>query len=248
MIDMRFIFAMISVVLAAGTASAEPALTKVASFKHQVTGVPVAPDGRVFVNFPRWSEDAPISVAEVKNGVPVAFPNAEWNAWRNSKSLSAADHWICVQSVLIGPHGNLWVVDPAAPAMGATIKGGPKLVEIDLKTNQPALAGHVLASGELVGPSRDPTSRSGRRLLHGCADRAAGRWQRARARRAARRRRPTAWGRIMRDADRHEDGGIGKAHDVDADPSKRAAREWRPLRRRHFRVTRADHPWTRDLE
>jgi sugar lactone lactonase YvrE len=138
-IDMRLVLAMISVVLGgtAATASAEPGLTKVASFKHQVTGVAVAPDGRIFVNFPRWSEDAPISVAEIKNGVPVAFPNAEWNAWRNSKPLSAADHWICVQSVVIGPHGNLWVVDPAAPAMGATIKGGPKLVEMDLKTNQP---------------------------------------------------------------------------------------------------------------
>jgi sugar lactone lactonase YvrE len=139
-LGMRFVLAMISVAMcgSAATASAEPALTKVAAFKHQVTGVAVSPDGRVFVNFPRWSEDAPISVAEVKNGVPVAFPSTEWNAWRNSKPLSAADHWICVQSVVIGPHGNLWVVDPAAPAMGATIKGGPKLVEIDLKTNQPA--------------------------------------------------------------------------------------------------------------
>jgi hypothetical protein len=40
-------------------------LQLVASFEHQVTGVTVAPDGRIFVNFPRWTEDAPISVAEV---------------------------------------------------------------------------------------------------------------------------------------------------------------------------------------
>src|SRR5690242_8786590 len=39
-------------------------LTRVASFAHQVTGITVSRDGRLFVNFPRWSEDAPVSVAE----------------------------------------------------------------------------------------------------------------------------------------------------------------------------------------
>ncbi len=40
-------------------------LQKVASFDHQVTGVAVSEDGRIFVNFPRWFEDSPISVAEI---------------------------------------------------------------------------------------------------------------------------------------------------------------------------------------
>ena len=40
-------------------------LQPVATFDHQVTGVTVAPDGRIFVNFPRWTEDAPVSVAEL---------------------------------------------------------------------------------------------------------------------------------------------------------------------------------------
>ena len=34
-------------------------------FEHQATGVAVSADGRVFVNFPRWTEDSPVSVAEV---------------------------------------------------------------------------------------------------------------------------------------------------------------------------------------
>lgn len=34
------------------------ALTQVARFQHQVTGVTVAQDGRIFVNFPRWTEDS----------------------------------------------------------------------------------------------------------------------------------------------------------------------------------------------
>ena len=39
-------------------------LEQVAAFEHQVTGVTVSEDGRIFVNFPRWTEDSPVSVAE----------------------------------------------------------------------------------------------------------------------------------------------------------------------------------------
>ncbi|MER2250468.1 L-dopachrome tautomerase-related protein [Methylorubrum podarium] len=113
------------------------ALSKVARFEHQVTGVTVARDGRIFVNFPRWSEDAPVSVAELKDGKPVPFPDDQWNAWRNARAdeLSPKDHFVCVQSVVADGQDRLWVVDAAAPAMAHVIKDGPKLVGIDLKTN-----------------------------------------------------------------------------------------------------------------
>lgn len=113
------------------------ALTKVARFEHQVTGVTVARDGRIFVNFPRWSEDAPVSVAELKDGKPVPFPDDQWNAWRNARAdeFSPKDHFVCVQSVVADGQDRLWVVDAAAPAMAHVIKDGPKLVGIDLKTN-----------------------------------------------------------------------------------------------------------------
>ncbi len=121
------------------TAIGAERLTQVARFEHQVTGVTVAADGRVFVSFPRWTEDAPVSVAEVKDGKAVPYPNTEWNAWRNAKkdTVDARDHFVCVQSVVADGQGRLWVLDPAAPAMGATVKDGPKLVAIDLKTDQP---------------------------------------------------------------------------------------------------------------
>ncbi|RYE58665.1 MAG: hypothetical protein EOP20_05760 [Hyphomicrobiales bacterium] len=48
--------------LCATTASAQRAgapLTHVAQFDHQATGVAVTADGRRFVNFPRWTDDAP---------------------------------------------------------------------------------------------------------------------------------------------------------------------------------------------
>ena len=46
----------------------EDRLKLVAQFDHQVTGVAATADGRIFVNFPRWTDDAPISVAEVLPG------------------------------------------------------------------------------------------------------------------------------------------------------------------------------------
>ena len=65
----------------AGAQNAPPSivLAKVAEFDHQVTGVTVSRDGRIFVNFPRWTEDSPVSVAELKDGKPLAFPDESWN-------------------------------------------------------------------------------------------------------------------------------------------------------------------------
>lgn len=117
-------------------AEAAPVLELVANFGHQVTGVGANPDGRIFVNFPRWEEDVAISVAELSgDGMLTAFPNAEWNAWRNAKPLANADHFVCVQSVVCDGHGKLWVVDAAAPGNAFELPGGPKLVGIDLATN-----------------------------------------------------------------------------------------------------------------
>ena len=61
--------------------SRDSRLQSVATFEHQVTGVTVAPDGRIFVNFPRWTEDTPVSVAELMpDGSTKPYPNEEWNA------------------------------------------------------------------------------------------------------------------------------------------------------------------------
>ena len=116
-------------------------LQRVASFEHQVTGVTVAADGRIFVSFPRWTEDAPVSVAEVtKSGEVKPYPDEEWNAWRNAKKdqITPNDHFVCVQSVVADGRGNLWVVDAAAPATAQVVPGGPKLIRIDLRTNHVA--------------------------------------------------------------------------------------------------------------
>lgn len=127
-------------------------LQLVASFEHQVTGVTVAADGRIFVNFPRWSEDAPVSVAELtRDGRIKPYPDEAWNAWRNVKrdQMAPGDHFVCVQSVVADGHGNLWVVDPAAPGPGYIVPGGAKLVRIDLAANRVA---QVIPFDERVAP------------------------------------------------------------------------------------------------
>lgn len=122
----------------AGAQAAGP-LTRVAQFDHQVTGVAVTADGRRFVNFPRWTDDAPISVAEVlPDGSLRPYPDAKWNSWRNAKAneMPVGDYFVCVQSIVADGQGNLWVLDPGAPGNEKILPGAPKLVKIDLATNR----------------------------------------------------------------------------------------------------------------
>jgi sugar lactone lactonase YvrE len=114
-------------------------LHQVARFDHQVTGVTVSQSGRTFVNFPRWQEDVPVSVAEVlSDGSIRPYPDREWNSWRNARknTVPAATHFVCVQSVVVDHHDQLWVLDPAAPAQDRVVPGGPKLVKISLATDR----------------------------------------------------------------------------------------------------------------
>lgn len=111
----------------------------VARFEHQVTGVSVSEDKRIFVNFPRWTEDNAVSVAELKqDGSLRPYPDEAWNAWRNARKdeLTPGEHWVCVQSVVADGRGSLWVLDPAAPAQAHLVAGGAKLVQIDLATDK----------------------------------------------------------------------------------------------------------------
>ncbi len=155
--------------LTAAAAHAEPTLTPVARFDHQATGVAVTADGRRFVNFPRWTEDAPVSVAEVmRDGSLRSYPNARWNEWRNARSneLSVADHFVCVQSIVPDQQGHLWVVDPGAPGNEKILEGAPKLVRIDLATNKVtkvvAIPGDVALQGTYLNDIRfSPDGRTG---------------------------------------------------------------------------------------
>jgi sugar lactone lactonase YvrE len=97
------------------------------------TGVTVSHHGRIFVNFPKWGDDVQFSVAEILNGQTVAYPDEETNQ-TNPKDLSSA--FVSVQSVVVDPLDRLWILDTGSPLFQVTEYGGPKLVCVDLKTNQ----------------------------------------------------------------------------------------------------------------
>lgn len=107
-------------------------LVEVASHQNQWTGVAVSQSGRIFVNFPRWSDNTPISVAEINaDGEAVAYPNEEMNNWQSYKP--AEDYFVCVQSVFIDDQDFLWILDPGQRAQ--TGRTGAKLLKVDLTSN-----------------------------------------------------------------------------------------------------------------
>jgi sugar lactone lactonase YvrE len=102
----------------------------------QITGISVSKNGRLFVNFPRWSDRYLNAVIEVKpDGSTAPFPDETWNRW-DLKRATAGDHFICVQSVVVDDSDSLWILDPASPLQAGVVPGGAKLVKIDLHTNQ----------------------------------------------------------------------------------------------------------------
>lgn len=114
--------------------AATPAkIERVAEFTGAMpTGVTVSEDGRIFVNFPRWGDDVPFTVAELRDGKPVAYPDAAFN----HEAADPASGLISVQSVVADGRGRVWILDTAAPGFAAPKAGGAKLVAVDLKTNK----------------------------------------------------------------------------------------------------------------
>ena len=97
------------------------------------TGVTVSRRGRVFVNFPRWGDDVPFTVAELRGGKPVAYPDAEVN---RQDASDLAGHFQSVQSVVVDPADRLWILDSGSPGFAGSSYGGPKLVAVDLRTDR----------------------------------------------------------------------------------------------------------------
>lgn len=102
----------------------------------ELTGLSVASDGRLFVNYSRWSDRyLNAVVVQTPDGKEQPYPDAEWNRW-NGKPRTAANHFVCVQSVVVDRANTLWIVDAAAPLLTSPVPNAPKLVRIDLLTNK----------------------------------------------------------------------------------------------------------------
>ena len=121
-------------------------LETVATFPGPMpTGVTVSHSGRIFVNFPRWGDDVPFTVAELVHGKAVAYPDEPVNDWPGRTKVNpnafedrAANqtHFVSVQSVVVDAADHLWVLDTGAPLLKNIVPDGPKLVCIDLATNR----------------------------------------------------------------------------------------------------------------
>jgi len=111
-------------------------LEVVATFNGPMpTGVTVANSRRIFVNFPKWGDPVESTVAEVKDGKTLPYPNAEINHYVEGDN--PADKLISVQSVVVDPSGNrLWILDTGSIAFGPVKPNGGKLIAVDLNTNQ----------------------------------------------------------------------------------------------------------------
>lgn len=120
------------------------ALEVVATFNDAMpTGVTVSKAGRVFVNFPRWGDEVPFTVAELRDGKAVAYPDESINRWPShadpnaaAAEPDAAERFVSVQSVVVDPNDRLWVLDTGRVEWSVPPAGGPKLVGIDLQSNQ----------------------------------------------------------------------------------------------------------------
>ncbi len=101
-------------------------LTIIASSKYQWTGIAVSKKNRIFVNFPTWSDNVPIKVAEIIKGEAHPYPEIKANK----------DIFNAVQSVFIDKKNRLWILDTSNPSFKGITTTGPKLYQCDLSTNK----------------------------------------------------------------------------------------------------------------
>jgi len=111
-----------------------PMPTGVSVANRGVAGA-TANQGRIFVNFPRWGDAVAYTVAEVKDGKTIPFPNPDINHYVEGDN--PAEKLISVQSVVVDSSGKrLWIVDTGSIAFGPVMPTGAKLVAVDLESNR----------------------------------------------------------------------------------------------------------------
>lgn len=120
------------------SAIAEPdPLATVLQLDNVANGYASTPAGRVFLPLSHIDGSAGPQVVEWKKGKPVPFPDERWNGWKPGDD--AAQGFVRVNALRIGPRGSLWIVDVGAPDLGETpLPGGPKLIKIDLASDSVA--------------------------------------------------------------------------------------------------------------
>lgn len=110
--------------------AAQDPIEQVATSPHQWTGIGVTASGRIYVNFPRWSDEVPISVGSLRDdGSVSSFPDAVWNSWEPGEE-DFTDRFVAVQSV-VADGDDIWVLDTGRPRFGTILPGAPRLFRFD---------------------------------------------------------------------------------------------------------------------
>jgi hypothetical protein len=103
------------------------------AFPEQMpTGVTVADDGRTFICYPRWGDPVEFTVAELRDGEEVPY-QPEFNIFDPQRP---GECLVSVQSVVVDPGGRLWLLDTGSTEFAPPIAHGPKLVCVDLGSNE----------------------------------------------------------------------------------------------------------------
>jgi sugar lactone lactonase YvrE len=113
-----------------------PLLKEVAHSPNQWTGLAITQEGRMFVCYPRWSDQTTASVAEITPTGLQLYPNDNWNYYDSTVTPPLKDRFICVQSLYVDAGNFLWILDPANPQFKGVVEGGAKLIKIDPETNR----------------------------------------------------------------------------------------------------------------
>jgi len=117
-------------------AQVDPRIETAIVTETPINGISTTPSGRTFLLYARVDNSTGPTIVEKLGNTTTAYPNLEWNSYTSTKD--PATHFVRINSQRIGPDGHLWAVDVGSPAFGAPVilPEGPKLVVIDLTTNQ----------------------------------------------------------------------------------------------------------------
>jgi sugar lactone lactonase YvrE len=115
--------------------SNQPQLIDELQLSFQTSAIATTPGGRTFLNVLRLDGSPGSRVVEWVKGKAIPYPNALWN--EGASTRNASSQLVLVNSLRIGPEGDLWLVDSGTPAFGQPkLPHGPKLIEIDVLTDQ----------------------------------------------------------------------------------------------------------------
>lgn len=127
------------------TGPQDPRIDTALTLDVPTTGVSTTPDGRLFLVLARvdGSKGAQIVEYNITTKTMTPFPNKEWNSY--AKGKDPATHLVRINSQRVGPDGNLYLVDVGSPAFGQPVilPSGPKLIQVNLKSNKVSRVFHL---------------------------------------------------------------------------------------------------------